>query len=56
MGSFGLRLCVASQAIDGSAVCGLLMVAPPAAAKLGTGCEYRDKLSNSGFRHDIEKV
>ena len=56
MGSFGLRLCVASQAIDGSAVCGVLMVAPPAAAKLGTGCEYRDKLSNSGFRDDIEKV
>jgi hypothetical protein len=56
VGSFGLRLCVASQAIDWSAEWGLLTVAPPAAAELGTGCEYRDKLSNSGFRDDIEKV
>jgi hypothetical protein len=32
------------------------MLAPPAAAELGTGCEYRDKLSNSGFRDDMEQA
>ena len=51
-----MRLRVALQTIDGSAVGRLLMLAPPAAAELGTGCEYRDRLSNSGFRDDIEKV
>lgn len=51
-----MRLRVAWQTIDSSAVWGLLMVAPPAAAEPGTGCEYRDKLSHSGFRDDIEKV
>ena len=51
-----MRLRVALQMIDWSAVWGLLIVAPPAAAELGTDCEHRHKLSNSGFRDDIEKV
>jgi len=51
-----MRLRVALQMIDWSAVWGLLMVAPPAAAEPGAGCEYRDKRSNSGFRDDIRKV
>jgi hypothetical protein len=42
--------------MDRSVVWGIPIVAPPAAAGPGSGCEYRDKLSNSGFRNDIEKV